>query len=157
MSKIQAGKSIAQYLSKILGRPVGRGESATKVQQEVLEKQNRAGARNVSKPIKVLSTDSKKKKRKIINFNKSVKAGKPVIDERLEDLLRKERMKNKKDFLTGGQAKIDANKDGKISGEDFKILREKNKKKKGGVTSAIRKIRGIGMAKGGFKKKTPIY
>ena len=65
--------------------------------------------------------------------------------------------KNKDKFLVGGQAKIDANKDGKISGEDFKILREKNKKKKGGVTSAIRKIRGIGMAKGGFKKKTPIY
>ena len=29
--------------------------------------------------------------------------------------------------------------------------------KKGGVTNAIKKIRGIGMAKGGFKKKTPIY
>ena len=29
--------------------------------------------------------------------------------------------------------------------------------KDGGVTSAIKKIRGIGMAKGGFKKKTPIY
>tara|TARA_R100000700_G_scaffold8490_3_gene12387 strand:- start:284 stop:760 length:477 start_codon:yes stop_codon:yes gene_type:complete len=156
---IKTGMSIAQYLSKMLGRPVGRGESATKVQQEVLEKQNRAGARSVSKPIKVLPTDSKMLKRKIINFNKSVKAGKPVIDERLEDLLRKERMKNKnKDkFLVGGQAKIDANKDGKISGEDFKILREKNKKKKGGVTSAIKKIRGIGMAKGGFKSKTPIY
>ena len=27
--------------------------------------------------------------------------------------------------------------------------------KEGGVTSAIKKIRGIGMAKGGFKKKTP--
>ena len=35
---IKTGMSIAQYLSKMLGRPVGRGESATKVQQEVLEK-----------------------------------------------------------------------------------------------------------------------
>jgi hypothetical protein len=66
-------------------------------------------------------------------------------------------MKNKKDFLTGGQAKIDKNKNNRIDAEDFKILREENKKKKGGVTSAIKKIRGIGMAKGGFKKKTPIY
>ena len=154
---IKGALSIAQYFSKILGRPVGRGESATKVQQEALEKLNRAGARSVSKPIKVLPTDSKMLKRKIISFNKSVKAGKPVIDERLEDLLRKERMKNKKDFLTGGQAKLDKNKNNRIDAEDFKILREENNMKDGGVTSAIKKIRGIGMAKGGFKKKTPIY
>jgi hypothetical protein len=31
------------------------------------------------------------------------------------------------------------------------------KAKKGGVTGAIKKIKGIGMAKGGFKNKTPIY
>ena len=34
--------------------------------------------------------------------------------------------------LTGGQKKLDANKDGKISGEDFKILKGKNNKMKGG-------------------------
>jgi hypothetical protein len=34
--------------------------------------------------------------------------------------------------LTGGQKKLDANKDGTISGEDFKILRGKNNKMKGG-------------------------
>jgi len=34
--------------------------------------------------------------------------------------------------LTGGRKKLDANKDGKISGEDFKILRGKNNKMKGG-------------------------
>ena len=50
-----------------------------------------------------------------------------------------------------------ANKNNRIDAEDFKILREKNKKKDGGVTTAIKKIRGIGMAKGGFKSKTPIY
>ena len=33
---------------------------------------------------------------------------------------------------TGGQKKIDANKDGKISGDDFKILKAKNNKMKGG-------------------------
>ena len=33
-------------------------------------------------------------------------------------------------MLTGGQAKIDANKDGKISGEDFAMLREKNKEER---------------------------
>ena len=38
----------------------------------------------------------------------------------------------KKGGLTGGQKKLDANKDGKISGEDFKILRGKNNKMKGG-------------------------
>ena len=31
-------------------------------------------------------------------------------------------------FLKGGQAKLDANKDGKISAEDFKLLKSKKKK-----------------------------
>jgi hypothetical protein len=33
-------------------------------------------------------------------------------------------------YLKGGQAKLDANKDGKISGEDFAMLRGKKKKNK---------------------------
>ena len=33
-------------------------------------------------------------------------------------------------FLSGGQAKHDANKDGKISGKDFAMLRKKKKIKK---------------------------
>ena len=33
-------------------------------------------------------------------------------------------------FLKGGQAKLDVNKDGKITGDDFKKLRSKNKNKK---------------------------
>ena len=33
-------------------------------------------------------------------------------------------------FLKGGQVKLDANKDGKISAEDFKLLKSKKKKKK---------------------------
>ena len=36
----------------------------------------------------------------------------------------------RKRYLTGGQAKLDVNKDGKISGEDFAMLRNKKKKKK---------------------------
>jgi hypothetical protein len=36
----------------------------------------------------------------------------------------------RKRYLTGGQAKLDVNKDGKISGEDFKLLKSKKKKKK---------------------------
>lgn len=40
--------------------------------------------------------------------------------------------KKKMGGLTGGQKKIDANKDGKISGEDFKLLRKK-KMKMGGA------------------------
>ena len=33
----------------------------------------------------------------------------------------------RKRYLTGGQAKLDVNKDGKISGEDFAMLRGKKK------------------------------
>ena len=36
----------------------------------------------------------------------------------------------RKNFLTGGQAKLDADGDGKISGKDFAMLRNKKKKKK---------------------------
>ena len=36
----------------------------------------------------------------------------------------------RKKFLSGGQAKLDANKDGKITGEDFAMLRGKKKDKK---------------------------
>ncbi len=33
----------------------------------------------------------------------------------------------RKRYLSGGQAKLDANKDGKISAEDFKMLKSKKK------------------------------
>jgi len=33
----------------------------------------------------------------------------------------------RKRYLKGGQAKLDANKDGKITAEDFKMLRSKKK------------------------------
>ena len=73
MSKIKAGKkaaeSVSQYFSKLLGRPVGLNESATKVQEEAIKKQ---------------------------------------------------KMKNKNKFLTGGQAKLDKNKNDRIDAEDFK-------------------------------------
>ena len=36
----------------------------------------------------------------------------------------------RKRYLSGGQAKLDVNKDGKITGDDFKKLRSKKKNKK---------------------------
>ena len=33
-----------------------------------------------------------------------------------------------KKYLTGGQVKLDKNKDGKITGEDFKLMKAKKKK-----------------------------
>jgi len=36
----------------------------------------------------------------------------------------------RKRYLKGGQAKLDANKDGKITAEDFKLLKSKKKKNK---------------------------
>ena len=36
----------------------------------------------------------------------------------------------RKNFLSGGQVKLDANKDGKISGKDFALLKKKKKKNK---------------------------
>jgi len=56
---------------------------------------------------------------------------------------RKNKLK-KEDFLTGGQAQIDADGDGKISANDFKLLRAKKK-------------RFGGMAIKGVKENPPIY
>jgi len=90
------------------------------------------------------------RKKKPKNNNKSVaqiaseKLGRPVGLNESALKVQKEILKKKDKFLSGGQAKIDANKDGKISGDDFKILRAR-KKSIGG------------MAIKGFKKKTPIY
>ena len=73
--------------------------------------------------------------------------------------------KKKMGGLTGGQKKIDANKDGKISGEDFKILRGARKgMKMGGVSRAKRlakkiskrpipEIKADAAKKGGMMKK----
>lgn len=90
------------------------------------------------------------------NREQNAKLKKPSIIGTLNKYILGPKTQIKTKLLTGGQAKIDKDGDGKITGNDFKIL-NKSKKKEGGVTSAIKKIRGIGMAKGGFKKKTPIY
>ena len=43
-------------------------------------------------------------------------------------------------YLKGGQAKLDVNKDGKISGEDFAMLRNKKKKKNSLLVKIVKKI-----------------
>jgi hypothetical protein len=53
--------------------------------------------------------------------------------------------------LSGNQSKIDVNKDGKISGEDFKMLRTKNKRGGGMATRGMgTALRGGGMATRGM-------
>ena len=50
----------------------------------------------------------------------------------------------KKGALIGGQKKLDVNKDGKISGEDFKILRgKKNKMRGGGIAIKGTNFKGV--------------
>jgi hypothetical protein len=43
----------------------------------------------------------------------------------------------RKRYLSGGQAKLDANKDGKITAEDFKLLKSKKKTTKKKKPSAM--------------------
>jgi hypothetical protein len=191
-------KSVQQYFSKQLGRPVGPGESAVKLQDEVAKKvkgrkpkikviDERSEMKKAARRKQItLPNPTKRKKSKFEqkidedpqilgmaygpmgvalvgadeygdSVTRSIKSAKGKRDKTATFMKRSKKKQQKEEFLVGGQARIDANKDGKITGEDFKILRARNKKKKGGVTNAIKKIRGIGMAKGGFKKKTPIY
>ena len=55
----------------------------------------------------------------------------------------------RKRYLKGGQAKLDANKDGKITAEDFKLLKSKKKKKKKSspMMLAMRDKRNMGASK----------
>jgi len=63
-------------------------------------------------------------------------------------------MKAKK-YLKGGQVKLDANKDGKISGEDFSMLRKGMKKyRKGGKVVKYQKAQNGIVVKGSDKRKS---
>ena len=55
----------------------------------------------------------------------------------------------RKRYLKGGQAKLDANKDGKITAEDFKLLKSKKKKNKkpSPMMLAMRDKRNMGASK----------
>ena len=52
-----------------------------------------------------------------------------------------------KKYLKGGQVKLDANKDGKISAEDFKMLRQKNKAAYGMMMKKMKAAGGMMMKK----------
>lgn len=62
-------------------------------------------------------------------------------------------MKAKK-YLKGGQVKIDANKDGKISSEDFKMLRGRKEMKSGGKVVKYQKAQNGIVVKGSDKRKS---
>ena len=66
---------------------------------------------------------------------------KGVLDQKKED----EKMQGmKKGGITGGRKKLDVNKDGKISGEDFEILRgKKNKMRGGGIAIKGTNFKGV--------------
>ena len=70
------------------------------------------------------SKDSKMSKQKE-NLKKQIAEGRAKMRDEAK-------VKYKDGGLTGGQKKLDVNNDGKISGEDFKILKGKNKKMRGG-------------------------
>ena len=80
----------------------------------------------------------------------------PLADLKAEER-RKRKLKEQGSFLTGGQAKLDRNKNNKIDAQDFKILREKakgrgmglqdEKMKPGKVKKAV-----VGMLARGAKK-----
>lgn len=61
--------------------------------------------------------------------NKKVLESKPIKSKSQAAKLQKEAGKYIKTpgYLTGGQTKIDANKDGKITGDDFRILKARKK------------------------------
>ena len=146
MSKKNLGKFIKNYF-KTLGIIPGKQKVKSKKQtsKETLDSSKFLERRKNLTGASSIAQELSRRLNRPVGLNESA--------TRVQDEL----LKKEKKFLVGGQAEIDADGNGVINARDFKILREKNKKKKGGVTSAIKKIRGIGMAKGGFKKKTPIY
>ena len=60
-------------------------------------------------------------------------------------------------MLKGGQKKLDANKDGKISGDDFKMMQSKKGMKSGGdaVVNVVKDlVEGAGSSAGGIARKS---
>jgi|9_EtaG_2_1085328.scaffolds.fasta_scaffold38713_2 hypothetical protein len=78
------------------------------------------------------------------SVTRNIKSAKGKRDKTATFMKRSKKKQQKEEFLTGGQARIDANKDGEITGEDFELLK-KNKKRFGG------------MAIKGVKENPPIY
>jgi hypothetical protein len=67
-----------------------------------------------------------------------------MIAEKYQKKEDEKRQGMKKGGLAGGQKKLDVNKDGKISGEDFKILRgKKNKMRGGGIAIKGTNFKGV--------------
>jgi len=58
-------------------------------------------------------------------INTAKKQVQTMSDTKLKDIIKKKLSENPTEALKGGQKKIDANKDGKITGDDFKLLRSK--------------------------------
>ena len=50
------------------------------------------------------------------------KVAKRLLEEELKENKKRRKLKG---YLTGGQVKLDKNKDGEITGEDFKMMKEK--------------------------------
>ena len=58
-------------------------------------------------------------------INTAKKQVQTMSDTKLKEIIKKKLSENPTEALKGGQKKIDANKDGKITGDDFKLLRSK--------------------------------
>lgn len=101
---------------------------------------NRAKKRGTSKPGKGSVTDKA--------LRDSAKTAKKEMGGTMNNL-NNTKMKLKKKKMTGGQYKLDMNKNGELDGGDFKILGNKNKKKMYGGKMEEEKM----MKKGGMKKK----
>ena len=115
-------------------RPVKEGEFNLRNKPKVIKvksggEMKKAGL-NVGETLKQFkdlmtgSKDSKMSKQKE-NLKKQITEGRAKMRDEAK-------VKYKDGGLTGGQKKLDVNNDGKISGEDFKILKGKNNKMRGG-------------------------
>ena len=87
--------------------------------------------------------------------NKSKKKKDGGLMEAIDKVKKEDAVKMQDGGLTGGQKKLDKNKDGKISGEDFKLLRAEPMKLGGvvkmGAGGGV--CRGMGAARAGGKFK----
>ena len=108
----------------------------------ILKDKDKVTEADMERARKRLSTETGRAvaREKIKDMKKMATGGMPEDDS---EFSRRRKQQPNRGGLTRGQKKIDTNRDGKISGDDFKILRSKQKMKGGGIAIKGTNFKGV--------------
>ena len=136
--KLEMEKAAKRYHQE-LGVPVPQPRKKSKLEQKIDEDPQVLGMAYGPMGVALVGADEYGD-----SVTRNIKSAQGKKDKTATFMKRSKKKQQKEEFLIGGQAKIDADGDGKISANDFELLRAKKK-------------RFGGMAIKGVKENPPIY